>query len=77
MLFALGAAIIFSLFWIGVALLILVSTVFVTGGIGICIWGWGVASFVAARWVYRMLPASMRESVVLEPTSKGPNGSSR
>jgi hypothetical protein len=58
--FALGAAIIFALFWIGVALLLLVPTLFVTFSVGVLVWIWAVASFVVGKWIYNMVPVSVK-----------------
>jgi hypothetical protein len=55
LIFALATAILFTLFWTGVALLLLVPTLLVTSGIGLCVWAWFVSSFVALRWVYRLV----------------------
>lgn len=54
--FALGAAILFALFWIGVAFLLLVPTLLVTSSIAVLVWGWAVGSFLIARWVYNHVP---------------------
>ncbi|KAK3359469.1 hypothetical protein B0T25DRAFT_514986 [Lasiosphaeria hispida] len=54
-LFAFGAALLFTLFWLGVSLAILVPTLFITGGIGILAWAWAVASFIVVRWLYGVL----------------------
>jgi len=53
-------AALFSLFWIGVALLILVPTLFITVSLGILIWIWAVSSFLVARWVYNVVPVNVR-----------------
>merc|ERR1712000_754596 len=37
--FALGCAVVFSLFWIGVAFMLLVPTILVTGSIAVLVWG--------------------------------------
>lgn len=68
--FALGAAILFSLFWIGVALLLLVPTILVTSSIAVLVWAWAVGSFVVARALYARLPVSMRGEAHIE----GPGG---
>ncbi|KAK1987569.1 hypothetical protein LZ30DRAFT_579737 [Colletotrichum cereale] len=54
--FAFGAAAVFSLFWIGVALLVLVPTLFFTCSIAVLVWVWGAGSFVVARRLYEMSP---------------------
>jgi hypothetical protein len=45
-------ALLFSLFWIGIALFVLVPTLFITVSLGIVLWVWAVSSFLVARWVY-------------------------
>merc|ERR1711964_922716 len=44
-------ALLFSLFWIGVALL---PTLFITVSLAIVVWVWAVSSFLVARWVYNV-----------------------
>jgi hypothetical protein len=53
LLLTLGAAILFTLFWTGVALFLLVPSLFVAGGCAIFLWTWAVGSFIAARWLAR------------------------
>jgi membrane protein implicated in regulation of membrane protease activity len=53
-------ALLFSLFWIGVALLLLLPTLFVTVSLGIVVWIWAVSSFLVARWVYDVVPVNVR-----------------
>ncbi|KAH8882249.1 hypothetical protein GQ53DRAFT_753741 [Thozetella sp. PMI_491] len=59
-LFAAGTALHFSLFWIGVALLLLVPTLLTTFSIGVGAWAWGVASFMVLRWLYGLMPYSIK-----------------
>ncbi|KAI6776286.1 hypothetical protein HG530_000231 [Fusarium avenaceum] len=54
--FVLGVAAVFALFWIGVALLILVPALIFTSSIAVLVWGWAVGSFVIARWLYMHSP---------------------
>ncbi|KAK3370032.1 hypothetical protein B0H63DRAFT_514242 [Podospora didyma] len=54
-LFAAGAAILFTLFWFGVSLAVLVPTLFVTGALGVGVWAWAVSSFILVRWLYGVL----------------------
>ncbi|KAM5356522.1 hypothetical protein ACJ41O_003168 [Fusarium nematophilum] len=56
--FALGAAIIFALFWIGVAFMLLVPTLLVTSSVAVLVWGWAVGSFIVARWLYTYASAA-------------------
>jgi hypothetical protein len=65
-LFALGAAIVFALFWIGVALLILVPALLVTSSIAVLVWGWAVGSFVVARWLYNHSPVGVQNGEVVK-----------
>ncbi|ROT43683.1 hypothetical protein SODALDRAFT_327885 [Sodiomyces alkalinus F11] len=51
---ALGAAIVFSLFWIGIALLVLVPTLFLTSSIGLLVWVWAAGSFVVAKRLWAL-----------------------
>ncbi|KJZ77113.1 hypothetical protein HIM_03434 [Hirsutella minnesotensis 3608] len=61
--FAIGAAILFSLFWVGVALLVLVPTLLVVSSIAVLVWGWALASFLIARWLYAHVPVSVTGAV--------------
>lgn len=54
---ALGSALVFSLFWIGVALLVLVPTLFLTSSIGLLVWLWAAGSFLVARKLWSLAPA--------------------
>ncbi|CAF3450534.1 hypothetical protein SNK03_002333 [Fusarium graminearum] len=65
-LFALGAAIVFALFWIGVALLVLVPALLVTSSIAVLVWGWAVGSFVVARWLYSHSPVGVQNGEVVK-----------
>lgn len=65
-LFALGSAIIFALFWIGVALLVLVPALLVTSSIAVLVWGWAVGSFVVARWLYSLSSAGVQNGEVVK-----------
>ncbi|RBR14378.1 uncharacterized protein FIESC28_07808 [Fusarium coffeatum] len=65
-LFALGSAIIFALFWIGVALLILVPALLVTSSIAVLVWGWAVGSFVVARWLYNLSSVNVQNGEVVK-----------
>jgi len=60
LLLSLITAAVFSLFWIGVALLVLVPTLFITVSLGIAVWIWAVSSFLIARWVYNIVPINVR-----------------
>jgi hypothetical protein len=67
---ALISAVIFSLFWIGVASLVLVPALFVTFSIAVLVWLWAVATFLVGRWIYNMMPVQARGDVAV----KMPNG---
>lgn len=60
LLLSLITAAVFSLFWIGIALLVLLPTLFITVSIGIAVWIWLVSSFLIARWVYNIVPINVR-----------------
>ncbi|KAJ8110265.1 hypothetical protein ONZ43_g5917 [Nemania bipapillata] len=53
-------AIVFVLFWMGVALLFLVPTLFFTSGLAVLLWLWAVSTYVTTRALYNRLPASVR-----------------
>jgi hypothetical protein len=69
-LFSFITALLFSLFWIGAALLVLVPTLFVTVSLGIAVWIWAVSSFLVTRWAYNMIPLSVRGGMEVDM----PNG---
>jgi len=52
LLFSLLTAAAFILFWVGLAVLVLIPTLFVTLGLGVIVGIWGVCSWLVARWVY-------------------------
>ncbi|PNY27417.1 Uncharacterized protein TCAP_02655 [Tolypocladium capitatum] len=64
--FALGAAIVFALFWIGVAFLLLVPALLVTSSIAVLVWGWALGSFLVARWLYAHSPVGGSQINVVE-----------
>jgi len=53
-------ALLFSLFWVGIALLVIVPTLFITVSLGIVVWIWAVSSFLVARWVYNIVPVRVK-----------------
>merc|ERR1712000_241404 len=67
--FALGCAVVFSLFWIGVAFMLLVPTILVTGSNAV--WGWAVGSFVVARWLYEHSPVKVRGDARMDAAGRG------
>jgi ABC-type nickel/cobalt efflux system permease component RcnA len=64
--FVLGVAAVFALFWIGVALLILVPALVFTSSIAVLVWGWVVGSFVIARWLYMHSPVGVQNGEVVK-----------
>lgn len=69
-LFSFITAFLFSLFWIGAAVLVLVPTLFVTVSIGIAVWAWAVGSFILSRWLYNLIPLTVRGGMAVDM----PNG---
>ncbi|EWG47352.1 hypothetical protein FVEG_07481 [Fusarium verticillioides 7600] len=65
-IFVLGAAIVFALFWIGVALLVLVPALLVTSSIAVLVWGWAIGSFIIARWLYNHSPVGVQNNEVVK-----------
>ncbi|KAH8909216.1 hypothetical protein BR93DRAFT_977269 [Coniochaeta sp. PMI_546] len=51
LLLTLGAAILFTLFWSGVALFLLVPSLFVAAGCAVFLWTWAIGSFITAKWL--------------------------
>ncbi|KAI1171742.1 hypothetical protein F4777DRAFT_582620 [Nemania sp. FL0916] len=58
--FSVLSLIAFVLFWTGVALLVLVPTLFFTGSIAILVWLWSIGAYLIFRALYGRLPASLR-----------------
>lgn len=69
-IFSFASALFFSLFWIGAALLVLVPSLFTTVALGIAIWAWAIGSFVVAKWLYSIIPVSVRGKAAVDM----PNG---
>ncbi|KAK7959341.1 uncharacterized protein PG986_004195 [Apiospora aurea] len=69
--FAFVCGLVFSLFWIGIATLILVPTLFVAFSVAILVWIWAVATFIFARRVYQMIPASVRGDMAIRMPGTG------
>ena len=78
--FSLGAAVVFALFWIGVAFMLLIPTLLVTSSIAVLVWGWAVGSFLVARWLYRHSPVGVQGDLTIDAAGrrvdvvKGENG---
>ncbi|KAH6682012.1 hypothetical protein B0J14DRAFT_695483 [Halenospora varia] len=69
------SAILFSLFWIGLALAILVPTLFVTVGLGVFVWVWVVGSWLVGRWAWGVVfERGGNEVVVNGMNGKGVDG---
>ncbi|KAI4862844.1 hypothetical protein F4820DRAFT_396915 [Hypoxylon rubiginosum] len=66
------SALMFSLFWMGIATLILVPTLFLTFSIALLFWAWAAATYFAGRWVYTRLPFGVEEDGKM--VAKLPNG---
>ncbi|KAH7152841.1 hypothetical protein EDB81DRAFT_789839 [Dactylonectria macrodidyma] len=64
--FSLGAALVFALFWIGVAFMVLVPALLVTSSVAVLIWAWAVGSFLVARWLYNHAPIGAYEDKSVE-----------
>lgn len=60
MALALAGALLFALFWTGVALLFLVPALLVTSSVAVLVWAWAVGSFVVARALYARLPGGIK-----------------
>ncbi|PNP56158.1 hypothetical protein THARTR1_03683 [Trichoderma harzianum] len=58
-LLALSAAFAFAFFWIGIASLFLIPTLFITASLAVLCWGMSVGSFVVARKLYHYAPAAI------------------
>lgn len=70
-LFSISAAILFSVFWIGVALCALIPTLFVTITFATTAWLWLAGSFLAAKWVYSFVPVNAKGIVVVQSNGGG------
>ncbi|KAI1161613.1 hypothetical protein F5B18DRAFT_430502 [Nemania serpens] len=58
--FATLLALAFVLFWTGLALVVLVPTLFFTGGLAVLLWLWAMSTFIVLRVLYNRLPARLR-----------------
>lgn len=52
---ALVSAALFSLFWIGLAAVVLGSALFVTAGVAVLVWVWAVGVYLGASFVYGLV----------------------
>ncbi|KAI8951214.1 hypothetical protein F4801DRAFT_304700 [Xylaria longipes] len=59
---AFACAVAFALFWTGIALFVLVPTLFLTFGVAVFVWLWAVGTYLVFRAVYARLPARVRGS---------------
>jgi lysylphosphatidylglycerol synthetase-like protein (DUF2156 family) len=53
--FALVSAVVFTLFWVVIALLVLTPVLFFTSSLAILVWLWTAGTFLAGRWILRKL----------------------
>ncbi|KAK4164268.1 hypothetical protein QBC43DRAFT_49199 [Cladorrhinum sp. PSN259] len=58
LVFSFGAALIFTLFWAGVASLVLVPTLCVTGGLALLVWTWAITVYVSGNWLLKVFGSS-------------------
>lgn len=56
------SALFFSLFWIGIAALVLGSTLFVTSSLALLAWVWVVGTYLAATFAYGLVFASTSQA---------------
>lgn len=66
------SALLFTLFWTGAALLVLIPTLFFTVSLAIGLWAWAVGSFLLAKWLYELIPVSVKGDLEVDM----PNGKS-
>lgn len=62
-------ALLFSLFWVGLAVLVLGSALFVTSTVAVLAWLWVVAAYVAASFVYGLV-ISKRDGAASDTTNE-------
>ncbi|SPN98728.1 uncharacterized protein DNG_01773 [Cephalotrichum gorgonifer] len=55
-LFALSAAVVFSLFWLGIGLIVLAPTLLLTSSIAVAVFAWALCSYFFVRQVSGWLP---------------------
>ncbi|PKS11082.1 hypothetical protein jhhlp_002843 [Lomentospora prolificans] len=60
--FSFGIALVFTLFWAGVALLVLIPTLLLTSSLAVMAYIWAVSSFFIARQVYAWIPGTGEET---------------
>ncbi|KAF7546281.1 hypothetical protein G7Z17_g8552 [Cylindrodendrum hubeiense] len=68
--FSLGAALVFALFWIGVAFMVLMPALLLTSSVAVLIWAWAVGSFLVARWLYNHAPIGTYEDKIVAAVKK-------
>lgn len=71
MVLSLGAAVMFSLFWLGMAMLVLVPTLFVTVTIGSIMFFW----LIAGKFAWNSLPAGVRNFFTGRQSENGEDNS--
>ncbi|KAI6778597.1 uncharacterized protein J7T54_003376 [Emericellopsis cladophorae] len=67
---ALGVAVVFGLFWISVAFMVLVPTLLVTSSIAVSVWGWAIGSFLVARWLYVHSPIGVKGDMQVDAAGR-------
>jgi hypothetical protein len=66
------AALSFSLFWVGIALLVLMPTLCVTLSLGVVVWVWAAGIWVVGRFVWGVIAG--REKVEVDVDGVEING---
>lgn len=67
---AVGGAVLFILFWIGVALLVLVPCLLVTFTLALFTWSWAVSCFLIGKWLYERVPTVQSNIQIKVDTTK-------
>ncbi|RDA90970.1 hypothetical protein CP533_3094 [Ophiocordyceps camponoti-saundersi (nom. inval.)] len=60
--FAVGAAVLFVLFWVAFALLLLLPALIVASSIALLAWAWALSSFFVVRWVFLLAVATKHDA---------------
>ncbi|RDA85246.1 hypothetical protein CP532_2349 [Ophiocordyceps camponoti-leonardi (nom. inval.)] len=60
--FAVGAAILFVLFWVAFALLLLLPALIVASSVALLAWAWALSSFFVVRWVFLLAVATKHDA---------------
>lgn len=70
MTLAFGAALVFSLFWIGAALLVLLPTLLVTSAMAAFCWSWVMGTAMVVRWLYAHSPVGVTGDLHVDTAGK-------